>query len=201
MYWMMRQEVAAATFHRKPSLRTAKCEMEVKWNAINWLRRYLFIHFCPWKTPEGEIFLEVKWAKLYSGSFVFWFVSTSQRSSCKRQDAAVLPESEAQLSLRFLKGGRGALVVGLTGKGGIFWVGSTEPRANLNSGNNGLSREQRGGRLTASAAHNLPTQTAQGKRTFGTFVSPPSLPLPLWPAPPHGRRRSCCDGSSQRRLP
>lgn len=29
-------------------------------------------------------------------------------------------------------------------------MGSTEPRANLNSGNNGLSREQREGRLMAS---------------------------------------------------
>lgn len=50
---------------------------------------------------------------------------------------------------------------------GIFWVGSTEPRANLNSGNNGLSREQRGGRLTASAAHSLTTQTAQGCGLLG----------------------------------
>lgn len=66
------------------------------------------------------MFLELKWTKLSSGSFVFWFVSTSQRSSCKRQDAAVLSESEA---LRFLRGGRGGLVVRLTGKGGILGWG------------------------------------------------------------------------------
>lgn len=75
-----------------------------------------------------------------------------------------------------MKGGWGELVVRLTGKGGIFWVGSTEPRANLNSGNNGLSREQRGGRLTASPLYNLPTQTAQGSGPVG----------PLGPAGPLG---------------
>lgn len=103
-------------------METAKREMEVKWSAPNWLRRHWFVHFCPWKTAEEKIFLELKWTKLSSGSFVFWFVSTSQRSSCKRQDAAVLARKWSSEILR--RGVRGGLVVRLTGKdGGILGWG------------------------------------------------------------------------------
>lgn len=39
------------------------------------------------------------------------------------------------------------------GKEEFIWVGSTEPKANLNKSNNGLSRVQRGGRLMASVVY------------------------------------------------
>lgn len=88
--------------------------------------------------------INLKLLKLSSGSFVLLFVSTSRRWSCRRHDAVKCDEVLSQ--------GGGLLVVRLTGQGGIFWVGSTEPRANLNSGNN--EREEGGSTISQ-------TQTAQ----------------------------------------
>lgn len=111
-----------------------------------------------------------------------------------------------------LNGGWAELVVRLTGKGGILFgrgAGGVHrtSRTNLNSGNNGLSREQGGGRLTTLPLHNLPNANSSGQRTCGTSETSETsgtfvpAPLPLRPAPPQCRRRSCCDEPTQRRLP
>lgn len=44
-------------------------------------------------------------------------------------------------------------VLEVEGQKEFIWVGTTEPKANLNRSNNGLSRVQREGRLTASVGY------------------------------------------------